>query len=146
MVYDDSVADTEVFDFYSGVLNNSSHFMSENWRRDVFSVNFLEISATDSTCSHFHEYLVWTNLRRRKILNLNRPFLFDYYGLHLSTRLNIFEFRAVSYQVRASIRVPRKPFIVSTEACSCNSRSSTSFKGCLRKIGMMVRLGSWCSW
>ena len=108
MVHDDSVTDTEAFDFYSGVLNNSSHLMSENWRRNVFSVNFLEISSTDSTCSHFNEYLVWTNLGRRKILNLNRSFLFDYYGLHPSTRLNICEFRAVSYQVRASIRVPRK--------------------------------------
>jgi len=91
MVHDDSVTDTEAFDFYSGVLNNSSHLMSENWRRNVFSVNFLEISSTDSTCSHFNEYLVWTNLGRRKILNLNRSFRLDDYGFHCSTQPNMFK-------------------------------------------------------
>ncbi len=91
MVYDDSVADSKVFDLCSGFVYYSRYLMSKDGRSNVFSMNLLHISPADPTRSHSHEYLVGINLRRREVLNLNRSILLDDYGLHRSTLPNMFK-------------------------------------------------------
>ena len=85
----DPVAISEGVNVTSSFFYLPSYPMSQNWGRDMISMELLDISATDSAGPHSNKDLTCADCRLRQIFDFDDSFVDNHYCFHFASSLSV---------------------------------------------------------